>query len=464
MKKLTTSALLIFSGDAAARLFGFLAVVHLGHVLSPTTFGAIIIGSSALQYAVLAADLGLSTIGTREMARPHAARSFQLGTILALKLALAVAVCAVYQLGVWLLYAGNAAYSLMALYGFVVFPFALGTEWYFQGVRLFAPVALSRFVSGTVYLASVYFFVQSSAAAVYVPAAFFASTALATLFLLLRTSKRERLFSPPVQMRIYKQLITSSAAVSIGGFFAQVVLLVPPLVIDKIVSTADAGQYGAALKLMALAMIIDRVFVMLFMPIVSQRWSSDRASLPEFLRSVFRLVLVAGFSVSTVLSVVAPSLVVWVFGAQFSQAASVFAILAWFFAFTMLNSVFAFSLIGAGHDTKYLQATVWGGSFSVVLIVLGTVLGGIQGTAIAVVCSELCIAAITYRAFQRYFPAVQLGLLVAVAALSAVTITCCLATGLVQWWLAPLLWLAFLGIAWLGKLFSRNDIRLLLRL
>lgn len=463
MKKLTTSALLIFSGDAAARLFGFLAIVYLGRVVSPEAFGAIIIGSSALQYAVLAADLGLSTIGTREMARPRAMRSFQFSTILVLKLVLAVVVFAVYQFGVWVLYSGEAVYSIMALFGFVVFPSALGTEWYFQGVRLFAPVALARYIGGAAYLAGVYALVHSSVAVVYVPVAFFASTVLATLFLLVRVGKHERFLPPPTPRHTYTQLLTSSAAVSIGGFFAQVVMVVPPLVIDKVVSTADAGHYGAALKLMALAMIIDRVFVTLFMPIISQRWSNDKDSLPEFLRAVFRLVLVAGFSVSTVLAAVAPSLVVWVFGKQLSAAAPVFSILVWFFALTMINSVFAFSLIGAGHDKKYLQATMWGGSLSAALIVLGAVLGGIQGTAIAVVCSELVIAAMTYRAFRCYFPAVQLGLFAAIGVLSAAIIACCLTLGLVQWWLAPVLWAAFIGIAWLCKLFSRNDIRLLLR-
>lgn len=463
MKKLTTSAFLIFCGDAAARLFGFLAIVYVGRVLSPTTFGAMIIGSSALQYAILAADLGLSTIGTREMARPRSARSFQYSTILALKSVLAVVVFALYQLGVFLFYTDDTAYSVMALFGFVLLPYALTTEWYFQGVRQFAPITVSRIVGGLVYLAGVYLFVRDSTAAVYVPVAFFASTVVAAALLFAQASKSEPLKLTAVPLQTYKQLLASSAAVSIGGFFAQVVQLLPPLVIDKLVSTADAGHYGAALKLIALAMIIDRVFVTLFMPMVSRRWSSDKESLPELLRVVFRMVLVVGFSISTALAAVAPSLVVLVFGAQLSAAIPVFVVLVWFFALTMLNSVFAFSLIGAGHDKQYLRATVWGGSLSVVLIVLGTALGGMQGTAIAVVCSELCITALTYHAFRQYFPAVQLGFIAIAVAIAAALIGACFAIGVVQWWLAPVIWLAFLAVAWLSQMFSQRDIRFLLR-
>lgn len=463
MKKLTTSALLIFSGDAAARLFGFLAVVHLGRVLEPQAFGLVIIGSAALQYAVLAADLGLSTIGTRETARPREERSFRFGNLLTLKLALAAVVFVVYELAVALLYSGTAVWPVLALYGCAVLPYALLIEWYFQALGMFVPVTVSRFAGGAVYLAGVYAAVHTSGDILYVPLAFFAGTVVSVLFLLTRRRREDTLRPPSMPLRAYIDILKSSAAVSTGGFFAQVVQLLPPLVAGWLLSSADAGQYGAAMKLLALAMMLDRVFVTLFLPAIARYRSSNREQLSSFLGVATRVVVVTGFSVSTVLMIVGDSLVTALFGGQFGQAGQLFAILAWFFALTMLNSIFSFSLIGAGHDTKYLKATVWGGSVSAVLILAGTAVWGITGTTLAVVLSELVITLTMYSAFRTLFPPVRLRWILPAAALAAVFAGGCFALHLTQWWLAPVLWLAFIGAAAGLNILSRHDIRLILQ-
>jgi O-antigen/teichoic acid export membrane protein len=463
MKKLTTSALLIFSGDAAARLFGFLAIVHLGRVLEPHVFGLVIIGSSALQYAVLAADLGLSTIGTREIARPQQEQVFRFGNLLALKLVLAAVAFVVYELLVAVFYGHSAAYPVLALYGFSVLPYALLIEWYFQARGIFVPVTVSRFAGGAIYLAGVYFAVHASTDVVWVPIAFLASTGIAALVLLVGKHSDDSFRPPPMPIRTYIDILKSSAAVSTGGFFAQVVQLLPPLAAGWFLSTAEAGQYGAAMKLLALAMMLDRVFVTLFLPVISRYRSSTREQLTEFLSIVTRGAVLVGFSVSTVLTIVGNSLVVRVFGENFAQAGPLFAILAWFFALTILNSIFSFSLIGGGHDGKYLKATVWGGSLSALLILAGTVIDGIRGTTIAVVLSELLITAMMYSAFKTYFPPVQLRWLWPTAVLALVFAGLCLSLHLTQWWLAPVLWCAFIGAALALNIISRRDIRLVLQ-
>lgn len=463
MKKLTTSALLIFSGDAAARLFGFLAVVHLGRVLEPHAFGLVIIGSAALQYAVLAADLGLSTIGTREMARPPEEQVFRFGNLLLLKLALAAVVFAAYELFVALLYGSSGAYLVLALYGLSVLPYALLIEWYFQARGIFVPVTLSRFAGGAVYLAGVYFAIHTSADITWVPVAFLASTVISALVLLAGKREDDQFRAPPKPLRAYAEMLKSSAAVSTGGFFAQVVQLLPPLAAGWLLSTAEAGHYGAAMKLLALAMMLDRVFVTLFLPLISRYRNSNREQLVSVLAVATRGVVAIGFSVSTVLMIVGNSLVVRVFGENFAQAGPLFAVLAWFFALTMLNSIFSFSLIGGGHDGKYLKATVWGGSLSALLILAGTLVDGIRGTALAVVLSELVITLMMYRAFRTYFPPVQLRWIWPAAVLSLVFIGVCTVLQLTQWWLAPVLWVAFIGMAMALNIISRHDVRLVLQ-
>ncbi len=468
MNTVATRALLVFGGDAAARLFSFLAIVHFGRVLAPQHFGYVIIGMTTLQYAALSADLGLSTVGMRETARPAAERRFFFGTIFSVRLLLAAVVCALYELILFTGFHSHPSYAVLALYGISVLPSALLVEWYYQGKKRLVPVALARIAGGSVYLALVYAFVREPANAAFVPVAFGIGTLVSALLLLadkvFRTSHNDE--EPLHRTALFhgtSVLLRQSASVSTGGLFTQAVQLVPPLAAGWLLSAADAGRYGAAMKLLALALMLDRVFNILFMPAVARSWNSNREQLTATVRTALRAVIIIGFSVSTVFFIVSDSLMLRVFGAEFASAGPIFAVLSWFFALTMINSVFTFSLIGAGHDRLYLAAGVWGGTISALLIVAGTAVAGVVGTAAAVVLSEGIIVLLTYRAFRQHFDVRCTREILIAPAIAAAVVIACMALGLRAWWMAPLLWGVYLGLALLFRLASRNDLRTVLQ-
>lgn len=465
MNTVATRALLVVGGDAAARLFGFLAIVHFGRVLAPQHFGYVIIGMTTLQYAALAADLGLSTVGMRETARPAVERRFFFGTILSVRLVLAAIVTLLYEGALFVGFSTHPSYPVLALYGLSVLPTALLTEWYYQGKKILAPVALARFIGGALYIAFVYASVRSSNDAAVVPLAFAAGTLLTALLLLayrwLRV--RDQALPPYKHFRGVSELLQQSASVSAGSFFAQTVQLIPPLAAGWLLSAVEAGRYGAAIKLLGLALMLDRVFSIVFMPAVARSWHANRAELSTLVQRALRVIVVAGCAISAVCAIVADSLIVRVYGAEFIAAGSVFAVLSWFFALTMMNSVFTFSLIGAGHDRQYLRAGVWGGIISALLIVAGTAAAGVVGTAAAVVLAEAVITALTYRAFRQHFHVTITGAMLATPVMAVLYVLLCITLGLQQWWLAPALLAVFIGLALLCRLISVHDILSLLR-
>ena len=468
MNTVATRALLVFGGDAAARLFNFLAIVHFGRVLASRHFGYVIIGMTVLQYAALAADLGLSTVGMRETARPPAERRFSFDTILALRFILAIVVLVLYEFVLLAGFRSHPSYPVLALYGLSVLPAALLIEWYYQGKKVLAPVAVSRLAGGVVYLALVYTLVHTPEDTAVVPVAFGIGTLISASMLLVDKSFRAQSGDmaeqkPDSLFRGASALLQQSASVSAGSLFTQTVQLVPPLAAGWLLSASDAGHYGAAMKLLALALMLDRVFNILFLPAVARLWSSDRERLHAIIRTALRVVTTVGFSVSAVFSIVADSLMLRVFGAEFASAGPVLAVLSCFFALTMLNSVFTFSLIGAGHDRDYLTAGMWGGALSALLIIAGTAAGGVIGTAAAVVASEAVIVLLTWRAFRRHFDVRWVRGTLSAAALAVVFAVVCSALGLREWWLAPVLWCIFIGLSLLFRLISQHDLRTVLQ-
>src|SRR3954463_10386009 len=90
MRKISANASLIFLGDAAARALGFFTTIHLAAAMGKSGYGMVTVGFGVLSYALWFADLGLGTLGTREMARPEEDREFGPGDIFASRIILGI--------------------------------------------------------------------------------------------------------------------------------------------------------------------------------------------------------------------------------------------------------------------------------------------------------------------------------------------------------------------------------------
>lgn len=403
MRTVSTNAALVFAGDVGARLLGFLAVIHIARVLEPENFGVITIGISFLTYAIWFSDLGLTVLGTREIARPYNSRSVQLGDILFLKLTLATVVFIAGQVAVGYAVQNPVLRDVIRIYLFCLFAEAVILEWYFKGIQNFLPLALSRILSGIGYVAGLYIFVRNPDDVYLVPLFY-----LLGLFLVIPVAygwkkKEDRVRPSGRPLREYVPVVRKSVTIGAGGLFAQVSLYFPPLVIGLLATTADAGLFGAALRIVFFALIVDRVFIALFFPYVSRQWVEDREALGRFIRRIARWIAAGGFFVSLSLAVFASSIVELLFDEAYREAGILLAVMGWFVALTLIDSIFTTVLIATGQEKSYFGATLAGGTCAFIIIISLTYFFGITGAAAGVVLSECAMMAFMYGKFRKSF-------------------------------------------------------------
>jgi len=199
---------------------------------------------------------------------------------------------------------------------------------------------------------------------------------------------------PSRGFKTYIELLKNGSLIGLGEFFVKVVQLLPPILIGIFFSLREAGIYGAAFKIILVAMLLDRIFVNLLLPNLSSLWTTNKEAAIQRVNMVLRLVIVGGALVSVLTAINASKIVALLFGSEFVESAELLQFLSIFIFLTFVNSLFSFGLIATNNDKKYF----------LIIIVLFSSYGSSHLVAISVIISEFILATSSFIWFKKVIP------------------------------------------------------------
>jgi len=401
MSKFKEKAFWIAIGDFGGRGLAFLTSIYLARTLGAEFYGLITVAVSILGYSTWGADLGLLNIGVREIAKDPSNRQFRAKEIFNLKIALAAFVLIITTTILSLIPIGELQKQVILSYLYSLIPYALLLDWYYSGKQEFGKLALSRIVNGAVYLGLVYWFVLSKDDISIVPLLYTFGITSAVLVLGIFSIIKNPFNLNSRGLKTYVSLFKNSSIVGFGEFFARVVQLLPPILIGIFLSLKDAGIYGAAFRVIIIAMMLDRIFVNLLLPNLASLWSSSKENAIERINMVVRLIIVGGTTLSLITAINAEHIILLLYGTDFIESVPILQILSVFILLTFLNSLFSFGLIATNSDRKYFFATSFGGTIAALVIVLFSIFGDSNLVAYSVLLSELILALSSYYWFMK---------------------------------------------------------------
>ena len=460
MRRIPANASLILAGDVGFRILGFVASVHLATSLGGAAFGMVTVGLSFLTYAQSLADLGIGILGTRESARARELREFQPGEVILAKIVLTAAVYPIAVVLLYLLYDDPASRHLIHLFLLSLLPYALLVEWLHQGKRNYTMLAAGKLLSGITLAGGMILFVGSDRQIEVVPLVYFGSSLAAALLLLVAGARNESLVPSTIDRRRIADLIRRGATIGVAGILGLSVLVLPPLVVERFGSAEDAGVLGAVLKVVTIFLAADRLFVALFLPVISGRWRTADAGIDRRLGTTFKGVLILGGAIGITTSLFAEPILELIYGRSiFSvQGAPILAITGWFVAATLVNSFVAYSLVGIGEESAYLKGNLRSGPIVVAAIIAGTLLWGLTGTAAAIVLGEIVITLFLYPHFRRHLQLSMALPLIVTLAISALTVAAGYLLGGESLWQIPIYLLCFTCISMVALRVRREEI------
>lgn len=404
MPRLKQNALWIITGDLLGRGMSFVASVYLARTLGAEYYGVIIFSISVLGYANWFADMGLFQIGTREKANPPQKRIYRIVEIFNLRIILGASVVLTSVLTLYFVNIDVTQKHVLLWFMCSLVPYMFLMEWFYAGKQDFGKITLSKTIQGSVYLILIVVWVQSEKNIQLVPLFYTAGVLFASVSLGY-FAFRDKPFSLPSRgKQIYPELFKSSSLIGLGQLSAQVIQLLPPVLLGLFMSFELAGIYGVAFKVVLLAMMIDRVFVQLLIPNLSSYWVRSKSDTREKVSMIFRIVLCVGSVVALFTSLGSDQIILWIFGGEYHDSIILLKILSVFIGLTFLNSLFSFGLIATNHDTEFFKATLMGGSLSAILLIILTYVGNLKIVTLTVVISEMIILGFVYLQFKKVFP------------------------------------------------------------
>lgn len=388
MKRTARNILAIFAGDIASRAVGFLVTVYLARTLAPEGFGLVTIGLAVLGHLQLLTSPGFQVVETRNVARHSVFDPDRLGGVLVVRSALSAAALLLTALVVALFFPDNRTALIVLASVASLLPMALYTDWVLQGKEEFVSVSAARFGGYVVYGLTALLVVHSMDDVVGAPLAFLAGCTATALLLgvaLVRAAGLPRVRWAP---SMWRSILVENLPVGWAMFLGQMIVNLPPLAVGIFLTSAGAGQYNAAMKLIFLLLVLDRVVNAVFLPAVSRMIVRNRSEAEKLIDIGLRALLVAGIAAVLCGVLLAPYAVVWVFGDSYGEGIIVFQILLLYVALTLLNSIVVCALVGAGGDRMYAGVITAGTLALVVFLLILTPLFGIAGAAVAVVLGE----------------------------------------------------------------------------
>ena len=151
MKRPLRNMSALFAGDVASRGIGFLVTVYLARILEPAGFGLVSVGMALLGHLQLLSSPGIQLVETRNTARADGMDDRRFGGVLTLRFVLSIVLFALALLVLFVNPYDPAVRRVMLWSLASLFPLALATDWYLQGMERMPPIGAARFAGYCVY-------------------------------------------------------------------------------------------------------------------------------------------------------------------------------------------------------------------------------------------------------------------------------------------------------------------------
>jgi polysaccharide transporter, PST family len=385
----------LFVGESLSNILAFLTTIYLARKLTDQGFGLWAFMQSIIAYLVIFVDLGLSTFGTREIAKSPNKAGTYLANIFAIRSLMAIVIIFIVVFFVSITTLSHEMKMLLVLGSLWLISQALNPDFFFQGLERMRGVAAWRILWRLFYLIPVLFFIKARTDLWLVPI-FYSLSGILTVFVIfpfIKIAVSEAIWKkikPTEWLKYIKISIVMAASV----FVIKIYYSFDTFMLGLIDSPEAVGWYQAAFKIITLFIGIAVLIQIAFAPYFSNSHQDVKKLKIGFRYICFVGAIMGGFFTIAII-VLSEKLINVLYGVQYFNSINVLMLLALTVYLIFLELTYLSSMNYIGMHKQYLNIVLSGAIINILLNAILIPLLSTKGAAISTVLSNLFILSVS---------------------------------------------------------------------
>lgn len=401
VKRATKNFLSLGISKIVSQVIIFVVIIYIARILGPVNFGKINFAQAVIVYFMLITNLGLVTLGVREIARDKSDINNYVNNLVTLRLFLAIFSFCLMLGFVSLIHKSVEVKYLIIFYGLSMFPFALGLEWLFQGIEKMEFIGMSMILNKISYGVLIFALVRNARNLLIIPFLWGIGNIVGTGFLIyifIRYFGKIRL---RFNFSLSKKLMKKALPMATVMIMTQIYYNFDTIMLGFINGNKEVGWYNSAYRIIFFIWAFIPLFVNVVFPLMSRYYKESKEKLKTLISSSTRLLSAIALPIGVGGTILAKSIMDFLYpGGKFDKGILVFQILIWSIVIISIRCIYEQSFLACDREKRYLVGIIIGAITNVGLNAVLISLFSLNGAAIATVISELTFSLYMLFYFQ----------------------------------------------------------------
>jgi O-antigen/teichoic acid export membrane protein len=394
----------VATGQLLSKIIGFAAFAFMARTVPPSTYGQVEFVVSVTTFLALIVGFGLGPVGVRRIAESPRELPQVAASITSLQLLLAVAAAPFVLLAASLVAYPPETQLLSAFFGVSLLFLGFNREWLLQSQSLMSRVAAAQVLRAAIFAAVVVLFVRGSANAYFIGVAELASVVAFVAFHVWTQARRITPLRLAFDPRKLVELAREGASVGAANVLWALQQYAPLILLAPIAGPVQFAWFAAAQRIVLSLLTFSSVYHFSLFPALSRLYEADKSLHLATVRAALRAMSAVSLAGALALALLAEPVVAIAFGARFTDAAPLLAILVWSIPFAVIGGHARWTLITVRRPLFVLIAQAAGAAAGLLSGIVLVPLAGVVGGSIAVAIMALTVTAVAHASAMRFVP------------------------------------------------------------
>jgi len=364
-------------------------------------YGRIEFAFSVVFWLVLLVRDSSDVIVARELSRHPRLIKPLVDHVLAFKSLLALGLFTALALVGWLTMSDGADWSILLLYGLMLFTTAIGLDFVYRGTENMGLLAISLCTRTLVYGAGVLAFVGDSSRIVWVPIWLAVGETVGIGLVWLNYLYRYRMPRPRFSLRFIALIMERGRTVCLIQLSQALISTADLMVVGLMSSWWDVGRYGASHRMATAILTFGLIFQQAAFPMLARLWRQHAGAGREALDSLVEVLVTALVPLAVGGSLLAEPLVQLILPVDYAGAGLLLAVGVWRAPLLIIAYLYQTTLIALNREKVGVRLLVLAAIGIGPLVALMRWRFGLVGAAAAVLFMGLALVFAGYRSLAR---------------------------------------------------------------